>query len=399
MMKKILLLFSLSLGFSCNSQQSSNKANENQKQDIKLFLAGDVMTGRGVDQALPYSVDPVLYESYVKDARDYLLLAERASGDIKTPLSYEYIWGDALKVWDEQNPDLKLVNLETSITTYDEPWPGKSINYRMHPENIEVLKIAGIDHVSLANNHTLDWRRPGLLETMKTLEDAEIAFSGVGLNAEEASEPSILNTERGRVLIYSYGSPTSGVPFAWAAENDLSGVNFLPDLSEETISEIKNEIEERSQPKDLVVFSVHWGANWGYDIAEDQRRFAHQLIDESGVDVVFGHSSHHPLGIEVYKNKLIIYGAGDFFNDYEGISGHEEFKGELTLMYFPIFNFETEGLVAMKMVPMKIEKLRLHRATAAESKWLEKVLSREGQKLGTTVRRDKENVLWLENLK
>ena len=392
----MLLITVLSMSISCNSQLKREGESDNNADVLKIFLAGDVMTGRGVDQALPHSVDPVIYEPYVKDARDYLLLAERASGDIKTPLSFSYIWGEALEVWQQEDPDLKLVNLETSITTHDEPWPGKGIQYRMHPENIEVFKVAGIDHVSLANNHTLDWRRPGLLETIETLEDGEIKYSGAGENEEEAAKPSILQTEKGRVLVYSCGSPSSGIPVAWSAQDDVSGINFLPDLSSGIVQNIRNRIEEEKKKGDLVVFSVHWGANWGYNISDDQRSFAHQLIDEAEVDIVFGHSSHHPLGIEIYKDKLIIYGAGDFFNDYEGISGHEQYRGELTLMYFPEFDAGTGKLLAMKMIPMKIEKLRLNRAKTEDAKWLQDVLDRESKKLGAEVRRDENNALWLE---
>ena len=75
--------------------------------------------------------------------------------------------------------------------------------------------------------------------------------------------------------------------------------------------------------------SIHWGDNWGYDIPREQTTFAHKLIDEAGVDVIHGHSSHHPKGIEVYKDKPIIYGCGDFIDDYEGISGYENFRDDL----------------------------------------------------------------------
>lgn len=390
-MTQMLFFLILIFGFSSTSQTKDGSKGET----LKLFLAGDVMTGRGVDQALPYSVNPKIYESYVKNARDYLLLAERASGDIETPMSFKYIWGDALQIWKQEDPAFKLINLETSITDHNEPWPGKGIHYRMHPENVEVLTVAGIDHVSLANNHTLDWQRPGLLETMKTLNNAGIKYSGAGEDAEEAAEPAVLQMEKGRVLVYSYGSPSSGVPYAWAAEKELSGVNFLPGFSAERLQKIRQRILSEKKPGDLVIFSVHWGANWGYNIAEDQQNFAHQLIDEAGVDAIFGHSSHHPLGIEVYKNKLVIYGAGDFFNDYEGIQGHEEYRGELTLMYFPEFDLNSGELVALKMFPMEIEKLRLNKATADDTEWLQSVLSREGQQFGTGVKIDK-GMMWLE---
>ena len=325
--------------------QNINKNMEQEHKTIKLFLSGDVMTGRGIDQVLPVSVDPKIYEAYVKDARDYVLLAERENGKIEHPVSYEYIWGDALGLWKQNAPELKLINLETSITTNSKPWPGKGIHYRMHPENVKVLLAAGIDHVSLANNHTLDWGRKGLEETMNSLQASGISFSGVGINKKEASQASILETKKGRILVFSYGMPNSGVFDGWAATTQRSGVNYLPGMSDKELVKIKEAITKQKQEGDLVVFSVHWGGNWGYDISARQREFAHQLIDQGLVDVIFGHSSHHPMGLEVYKHKLIIYGAGDFINDYEGISGHEKYRGDLSLMYFPEINMETGQLI------------------------------------------------------
>ncbi len=368
---------------------------EQMERGIKLFLCGDVMLGRGIDQALPNSVAPVLYESYVRDARDYIKLAERENGKVKLPISFRYLWGDAFEVWKKNDPDLKLINLETSITTHDIPWKGKGIHYRMHPRNVEALKIAGIDHISLANNHVLDWGRPGLRETMATLKAAGISFSGAGLNEEKATEPSVFKVKHGRVLVFSYGSPSSGIPYDWAAEKVLPGVNFLPVLKDEQIENIKRNIRRWKQSGDLVIFSIHWGGNWGYEISSRQRSFVHKLIDEAGVDVIFGHSSHHPMGIEVYKEKLIIYGAGDFINDYEGISGHEEYRSELCLMYFPEFSKDGK-LLAMKMVTMEIKNLQLHLARERDAVWLRNVLRKEGKKLGTSVRIEKDHSLWLE---
>lgn len=364
--------------------------------NLTIFLCGDVMTGRGIDQVLPHSVDPVLYESYVKDARDYLVLAENTNGNIDTPVEYDYIWGDALDVWKKNNPELRLINLETSVTTNDEPLPDKGINYRMHPENVEIFKVAGIDHCSLANNHILDWGRRGLIETMESLSDGGIRFSGVGRNERKAGEPSFFETDKGRVLVYSIGSPTSGIPDIWAAESNTSGLNFLPGYTEEEINEIKKEIIAFKEPGDIIVFSIHWGGNWGYGISSHQKAFAYELIDEADVDIIYGHSSHHPMGMEVYSDRLIIYGAGDFINDYEGISGHEQYRGDLTLMYFPEIEKETGKLLSLKMVPMQIEKFRLNHAARKDAEWLQERLDRESEKLGSGVRIDGEGVLWLD---
>lgn len=86
---------------------------------LRFFLAGDVMTGRGIDQAFPHSVNPVLYETYVKDARYYLKLAQGASGTIPKPISYDYLWGDALKILEQEAPGLRIINLETAVTTHE----------------------------------------------------------------------------------------------------------------------------------------------------------------------------------------------------------------------------------------------------------------------------------------
>ncbi|WP_245583694.1 CapA family protein [Salinimicrobium xinjiangense] len=379
MLKMILFYFGIVSGMYCTAQTSM------EKETLKLFLAGDVMTGRGIDQALRYSVEPVLYESYVKDARDYLFLAERKNGDLNVPVSYRYIWGDALKIWRERDPHLKLINLETSITTNDEPWPQKGIHYRMHPKNTELLSVADINHCSLANNHVLDWGRKGLAETMKTLEDSKIAFSGVGKNAREAAEPSVFKIKDKRILIYSYGSPGSGIPQNWAAKKERSGVNFLPAFDEEQVKEIEVDIARNKEEGDIVIFSIHWGPNWGFNVPSSHRDFAHALIDQAGVDLIFGHSSHHPMGMEVYNNKLIIYGAGDFINDYEGISGHEKYRGELSLMYFPELDLASGDLLKLEMVPMEIKRLSLHKAIRKDAAWLQEVLDRESKKFGLEI--------------
>jgi len=138
----------------CNSLPAS--------ECVTLFLCGDVMLGRGIDQVLPRPCDPQLYESSVKSAVDYVMLATEVHGPIPRPAGVEYVWGDALGELERRQPDLRIINLETSITTYDVPDP-KGINYRMHPQHVDCLAAACIDCCVLANNHVLDWGQPGLI--------------------------------------------------------------------------------------------------------------------------------------------------------------------------------------------------------------------------------------------
>src|SRR6266446_3278285 len=171
---------------------------------LRLFLCGDVMTGRGIDQALPHPASPILYERYIRDAREYVDLAQNANGPISRPLNFDYIWGDALQELDRFEADFRIINLETAITSAETHWPGKEIHYRMHPRNIDCLTVAGINGCALANNHVLDWGYEGLSETLRTLDAAHIAHAGAGRDAAEAAAPAVLDVAgKGRVLLFS----------------------------------------------------------------------------------------------------------------------------------------------------------------------------------------------------
>ena len=139
------------------------------------------------------------------------------------------------------------------------------------------------------------------------------------------------------------------------------------------------------RPGDIVAVSIHWGGNWGFDIPPEQQAFARTLVDTGGADIVHGHSSHHVKGIEVRRGKLILYGCGDFLNDYEGIGGDEYYRPDLSLMYFPEIDPATGGLLQLRMVPMRIRCFRLERAPAEGVEWLRETLDREGKMLGTRV--------------
>ena len=352
---------------------------------VSLFLCGDVMTGRAIDQILPHPSNPGLQEQYMHDARGYLALAERANGDIPHPASLSYVWGDALAELERRRPAARIINLETSVTRSDTPWP-KGINYRMHPGNVGCLAAADIDCCSLANNHVLDWKRDGLAETLATLRRARIASAGAGADLEAAQAPAVLPLGEGvRLLVFAAATGDSGVSAEWAATSGRAGVHRLPDLSMETVAGIVALVRRHRQPGDRVLFSVHWGGNWGYAIPRAQRAFAHALIDEAGVDIVHGHSSHHPKGIEVYRERPILYGCGDFLNDYEGIEGHDEYRGELGLMYFPALDAATGRLHSFELVPTRIRHFRVNHAVGEDLAWLLAMLQRECRSLGSEV--------------
>jgi poly-gamma-glutamate capsule biosynthesis protein CapA/YwtB (metallophosphatase superfamily) len=345
------------------------------------------MTGRGIDQILPQPCDPILHEDYVGSAVDYVQLAEAANGQIPRGVDPAYIWGAALDEFARMRPDARIVNLETSITRSPD-YESKGINYRMSPENAVCLKAAAFDCCVVANNHILDWKGCGLLDTLAALDHLHIKSAGAGKDLAEASAPAVLDIAGGpRVLIFSFGCTTSGVPRGWAATGRRAGISLVTKISEETASRIADHIMRLRRADDLVVVSMHWGANWGYEIPEPQRRFAHaliELIDRGNVSVIHGHSSHHPKAIEVYRDRLVLHGCGDFLNDYEGIGGYEKFRDDLTLMYFA--DLAPGGtLAALELVPLQIRNFRLNRPTQDDIRWTQQRLDRECRKFGGSV--------------
>ena len=346
-----------------------------------LFLCGDLMTGRGIDQILPHPADPRLFEAFVQDARRYVELAEVANGPVDRRRPWDAVWGEALGELRRRRPAVRIVNLETAVTAGGEPWP-KGINYRMHPDNLPLLTEAGVDCCVLANNHVLDWGRAGLEDTLGALDAAGIVTAGAGADAAAAWQPAVLGLAGRRLLVFAAATGDSGVPPEGAAGARRAGVNRLPDLSDETLVAVAAQIRRWRRPGDRVLFSVHWGGNWGFDIPDAQRRFARGLVDVAGVDLVHGHSSHHVKGLECHAGRLILYGCGDLLNDYEGIGGHEAFRGELGLMYFPELDPATGRLRRLEMVPTRLRRLRLELARGADRDWLLETLGRECRRLG-----------------
>lgn len=350
---------------------------------VRLFLCGDVMTGRGVDQILSTPSDPRLHEPWVRSAEEYLKGAEKVSGPIPRGVDPEYVWGDALEVLEREGPRVGIGNLETAVTTSDRPAP-KGIHYRMHPDNVDVLAAVPVHCWGLANNHVLDWGEEGLLATLRTLEEAGLRWAGAGRNLDEARAPAVIDLGEGggRVLVFALAGPDCGVPPEWAAGPDRPGVRFLPELSGAEARRVADEVAAVKRPGDVAVVSVHWGGNWGYDMPGAHRRFARKLMEDGAADVVHGHSSHHPRGIEVHQGRPILYGCGDFLNDYEGIGGREKYRGDLVLMYLLDLDPSAGYLAGLRMVPFQLQGLRLVRPSSRDRAWLRERMDRECGRFG-----------------
>lgn len=375
------------------SNASPNVTDAPPASKTTLFLAGDAMTGRGVDQILPHPGNPRLFEEYAVSARRYVELAEAASGPIARPAGFDYVWGDALAELESRRPDARIVNLETAVTTSDDAALPKAVLYRMHPANVGCLSAARIDCCTLANNHVLDWGRRGLAETLATLRAAGIRTTGAGADEDEARAPALIDVAGGRrIVVLSFGLASAGVPAEWAATRSRGGVWLLPALDARAVDAIAARVSAIRRAGDVVVASIHWGSNWGYPVPSSHRTFAQRLVDRAGVDVVHGHSSHHPRGIEIYRDRPILYGCGDLLNDYEGIGGYEAFRPELGVIVFATLG-AGGTLVELTLVPTRIARLRVNRARGDDVAWLAATLDRESREFGARVERRTDDTL------
>lgn len=356
---------------------------------VTLMLGGDVMSGRGIDQILAHPGSPALHETRVRDARDYVRLAEQLNGALPRAVPDAYVWGDALETIARVGPRWRIVNLETAVTTSDHAWPGKKVHYRMHPDNVGCLLAAGIDCCVLANNHVLDWGRPGLSQTLQVLRAAGIQTAGAGEDGEAAWAPAALPLGDGRrLLVFACATSSSGLPPGWAAGPRQSGLARLPDLADSTARDLAADAARHRRGDGIVVVSIHWGANWGLQVPAEHRRFARRLIDLGAADIVHGHSSHHPLPIEVYRGKLILYGCGDLLNDYEGIAPPEPLRSDVSCLYFATLDRQRGLLRRLEIVPMQLFRMRLVHADRAARAWVHKLFNQGGRDLGTELMPD-----------
>jgi len=261
---------------------------------LTVFLCGDVMLGRGVDQILPHPGDVALHEAYVRDALSYVESAEATNGPIPRPVGFSWPWGDAYGCSTNPLPTSGSSYLETSVTRSGRVRTGQ--DRALPDESPPTFPASPSPGPTLARWRTttqLDFGRPGLYETLEAMSDSGLRVAGAGLDVREARRPAAVDVVGGRrVLVFSLAMASSGVPATWAAAEGQAGIDFVPWLSDTIAAEIAERVRRAKRPGDLAILSMHWGSNWGYHVTQDQIRFAHGLID-GGVDLVHGHSSHH----------------------------------------------------------------------------------------------------------
>lgn len=257
-------------------------------EKINISFIGDVMLGRD------YNGTNTFYEKL-----KYIHSQNYSEESLKK------IYGTTLNLL--KNSDLLCGNLETAITNFEEKYP-KVFNYRINPIFSKTLKINKNMFLNLANNHILDYQEQGLIDTINTLRHLDIKFAGAGNNIREAIKPAILKIKQFKIGIigcadhYDY----------WSADTNKPGIFYIDYKNYDNLLEY---IQNLKLMVDLLILSIHWGPNYIYGIKEKYETFANNVLN-SGVDIIHGHSSHHVKCVTQKNNKVVIYGMGDFINDY-----------------------------------------------------------------------------------
>ena len=211
--------------------------------------------------------------------------------------------------------DLAIGNLETSITDRNIKWEGKKYNFKAPSRVLKGLKDSGIEVVTIANNHVLDYGHDGLIDTMKNLDKYDIKYAGAGKNKKEAVKGVILEKKGVKVGILSFSRVIPDMK--WYAKDNRAGIVSAYDPY---VNEMLECIKEMKKEADIVILSIHWGVERSTSPRKEEIAVAKKAID-SGADIVMGHHPHVLQGIEIYKGKPIFYSLGNFvFGSWDKIN-------------------------------------------------------------------------------
>jgi hypothetical protein len=269
---------------------------------VKILFAGDVMFNWGVRQ----SINQYGYNLPFEDWKDIF-----------------------------EKSDYSFINLETTfLKEKREAFEGKAYVFAGEKNDATILKNIKVDGVFLGNNHAMDYQEEGLLDTMSILDDAKIFHLGAGRNLEEAYNPLILE---GKNLVFPVFNASDvaekNFPFA---KNNQSGVAFFQE------SLFKKKVSEYKDSNIFPILSLHWGHEYALEPSIAQRKSAKRMLD-AGFSAVVGHHPHIPQGIEIYKNKPIIYSLGNFiFGSKNRYLNHN---------IVVILHYNSKGLAVVEVIP------------------------------------------------
>ena len=361
---------------------------------VTLFLCGDVMTGRGIDQILPHPAEPHLYEPYMRSALGYVELAEQASGPIERPVDFAYIWGDALAELERVRPDARIVNLETAVTRSRGRLAGQGHQLSDAPgATCAASPRRGIDCCVLANNHVLDWGERG------PRGDARIRCSGAGIRppARAATRPRRARPRSsscpagGRVLVFAFahGRAPACRPNGRRAR-DRAGVNFLrrpvggspcERIAAAGRARRKRAGRHRRRRRST---GAATGAMKSRPRNARSRTASSTGRRRTSCTAIRRIIREGDRGLP--RTGSILYGCGDFLNDYEGIGGYESFRRDLCAHVLPdVRCSDRKRSRGSRSTATQIRHFRANRARGEDARWLAELLSREGRTFGTRV--------------
>ena len=305
---------------------------------IRLALAGDTMLGRRVADALSRQPPDALFSDQVVDAL--------------------------------RGVDLFVLNLECCISDRGERWPdpNKPFFFRAPPVAVDVLRHLGVDCVTLANNHALDYGRIALLDTIDLLSAAGVETVGAGRDLEQARRPVILERNGFRLLIVGL----TDHPVEYRADIGLPGVAYadlrsrVPDWVFESMTE---------EDADAILVTPHWGPNMTRRPVPDVVRAAKALV-ERGATLVAGHSAHVFHGV----SGRVLYDLGDFIDDY---AVDPRFRNDLGLVF--LVDLTPRGPVRIEAIPLALDFCHTRLARGEETQWISQRFVSACAELGTGV--------------
>lgn len=273
--------------------------------------------------------------------------------------------------------DVSFVNLETSLARGGQPIPGKGIWFRSDPEFALELKKAGVDVVTLANNHVLDYDEPAFMETLAALRESSIATCGGGLNIDEARTPAVINAGGVTIAFLGY-SELADIFWTYSYPRSFRAQKARPGVAPMDEKMVVNDIRKARALADHVVVSFHWGEEYVRTPNPRQIGFAHIAID-AGASVVLGHHPHVLQPVEVYGGGVIFYSLGNFVFDQK--------KPDTVESMIARVSFSPGKVVSAEILPMKIEECRPRPLTGWAAQAALDRMMRDSARLGTIVAR------------
>jgi len=251
--------------------------------------------------------------------------------------------------------DLAMVNLESPFLDGGSQTPAGSVSFRALPQAVSGLELAGIDVVTLANNHFADQGQVGMLQTLDILTEKRIAYCGAGANNQEAQRAAYLNKNGYKFAYLGYAYPNYNL-----AGTDRAGINTLD------IEQMAEEVNGAKQQADFVIVTMHAGAEYVYIPNQQQTEFAQAAV-ENGADLVIGHHPHVVQTYQQYKNGHIFYSLGNLVFDQEWSEPTTEgLVIEVTLL--------GPKIKSLEFLPVKLTDY--HRPCWADEKTAQNVLDR-----------------------